>query len=49
MPRGAAGHGGQGKLGAGGVGGHVRFAPTRQALLVLSSKRREVLGESHEG
>ena len=28
---------------------HVRFSPTRQALLAPSAKRREVFGESHEG
>ena len=28
---------------------HVRFSPTRQTLLAPSEKRREVLGESHEG
>ena len=28
---------------------HVGFSPTRQALLAPSPKRREVLGESHEG
>ena len=28
---------------------HVGFSPTRQTLFALSSKRREVFGESHEG
>ena len=28
---------------------HVGFSPTRQTLLAPTAKRREVLGESHEG
>ena len=28
---------------------HVGFSPTRQALPAPSARRREVLGESHEG
>ena len=28
---------------------HVGFSPTRQTLLALSAKRREVLGGLHEG
>ena len=28
---------------------HVAFLPTMQTLLAPSAKRREVLGESHEG
>ena len=28
---------------------HFGFSPTRQTLLAPSVKRREVLGESHEG
>ena len=28
---------------------YVGVSPTRQTLLALSAKRREVLGESHEG